>query len=238
MDRIPPKTQARRSPARGLRRRTLLVVAATFGLFTTPAVAAGSPRPASHMTPSAKPALCAGVSPSAHLQGRGLQGPCTHRVYPLIHLRPEAQRLHLSDYLQLRYIPGSNGCRDRLPDAVKVAPPVHHRAGHQSLCHLQQALRGDIRDYGVQRARCARAVRTGDWTSHLGGGPWHQGKQDRRCCSGQDALKIEARSSDEAGDGELLLSTALWQTGPVGGGNLHHVCPLACCPSTSMDERP
>lgn len=65
MDRIPPKTQHRRSPAHGLRRRTLLVVATTFGVFITPSVAAGSTRPASHMTTLAKPALCAGVSPSA-----------------------------------------------------------------------------------------------------------------------------------------------------------------------------
>jgi hypothetical protein len=65
MDRIPPKNQDRRSHAHGLRRRTLLVVATTFGLFTTPSAAAGSPLSASYMTPLAKPALCAGVGPSA-----------------------------------------------------------------------------------------------------------------------------------------------------------------------------
>ncbi len=75
MDRIPPETRARRSPARGLRRRTLLVVAATFGLFTTPGVAAASPRPASHKTPLAKPALCAGVSPSAISRVAGYRVP-------------------------------------------------------------------------------------------------------------------------------------------------------------------
>ena len=68
MDRTPPKREQHRHRAQGWpphARRTLLVAVASFGLITTPSIAAASPVPASHMARSAKPALCAAVSPEA-----------------------------------------------------------------------------------------------------------------------------------------------------------------------------
>jgi hypothetical protein len=68
VDRTPPQRQDRCDRTQGWRgpaRRTLIVAAAAIGLITTPSIAAGSPRLASHKAPPARPALCAAVSPEA-----------------------------------------------------------------------------------------------------------------------------------------------------------------------------
>jgi hypothetical protein len=65
MDRTPPQRQDRCDRAHEWHRparRTMLVVAAAIGLLTTPSAAAASSFPASHLSRSAKPVICAGAS--------------------------------------------------------------------------------------------------------------------------------------------------------------------------------
>ncbi|MGA3220238.1 MAG: hypothetical protein ABSE77_14365 [Acidimicrobiales bacterium] len=64
------RTQGWRGPAR----RTM-VAAVAIGLITTPSIAAGSPRLASHTALLAKPALCAAVSPEAIAKVLGYRVP-------------------------------------------------------------------------------------------------------------------------------------------------------------------